>query len=450
MDYILFFYHFTLWSGIHSFPSHLTGQLASTINEINLAKFTGALSTRLHLKETFAALQYPNYRLWFSGQLVSLIGTWMQNTAQGYLVYEITQSPAYLGYVGFASGLPSWLFMLYGGVIADRIPRRTLLVITQFSMMILAFILALLVFTEQVQAWMIVGLAFLLGIANAFDAPARVSFVAELVDRKDLTNGIALNATMFNSATVVGPAIAGIAYAALGPAWCFMVNGLSFLAVIIALLLMRLPKTKPSSNRASTLVDLREGIRFAVGHQVIRTLIISIGVMSLFGLSLMTLLPAWASNVLGGDARTYGVLLSGRGIGALIGALMIASLGRSNIRGRLWTIGNLTMPILMIVFALLRWLPFSLAAIILVGWSFMVQVNTSNAIVQTQVEDQLRGRVMSIYTLIFFGGMPIGSLLAGELASRLGEPLALIINSLALLLFAVFVWLRMPFIRKLE
>lgn len=407
------------------------------------------LSTRLRLNETFAALQYPNYRLWFLGQLVSLVGTWMQNTAQGYLVYELTQSPAYLGYVGFASGLPSWLFMLYGGVIADRISRRTMLLITQISMMLLALILAGLVFSNLIQPWMIIVMAFLLGIANAFDAPARVSFVAELVDRQDLTNGIALNSTMFNSATVVGPAVAGLTYAALGPAWCFMINGLSFLAVIISLSLMRLPKSVRPINRASTLADLREGMRFAYQNHVIRTLIISMGVLSLFGLSLMTLLPAWAANVLNGDAKTYGLLLSGRGVGALIGALMIASLGRRNVRGRLWTIGNLSMPVMMIIFSALRVFPLSMAAIILIGWGFMVQVNTSNAMVQTQVEDHLRGRVMSIFTLIFFGGMPIGSLIAGEMAGRFGEPLALVINSLALLIFAVFVWLRLPFIRKL-
>lgn len=372
----------------------------------------------------------------------------MQSTAQGYLVYELTQSSAYLGYVGFASGLPTWLFTLYGGVIADRISRRTMMLFTQTSMMILAFLLASLVYTGVIQPWMIIVLAFLLGVANAFDAPARVSFVAELVDRKDLTNGIALNSTMFNSATVVGPAIAGMAYAALGPAWCFALNGLSFVAVIVALLLMHLPQVKLTPRHASALSDIKEGLRFASGNRIILTLIISQGVLSMFGLSLMTLLPAWSSSILNGDAKTYGMLLSGRGIGALVGALMIAALGRYNVRGKLWTSGSLLMPVVMTGFALARWIPLSLALIIITGWAFMVQVNTANAMVQTQVEDRLRGRVMSIYTLVFFGGMPIGSLLAGGLADRFGEPTALIINAAVLLLFGTGVFMFLPYLRK--
>lgn len=411
-------------------------------------KITLPGATRINLQQTFSALQYPNYRLWFAGQLVSLVGTWMQSTAQGYLVYELTQSSAYLGYVGFASGLPTWLFTLYGGVIADRVSRRTMMLFTQTSMMILAFLLAGLVFTGMIQPWMIVVLAFLLGVANAFDAPARVSFVAELVDRKDLTNGIALNSTMFNSATVVGPAIAGMAYAALGPAWCFALNGLSFVAVIVALLLMHLPPVKLTPRRASALSDIKEGLRFTRSSRIIMTLIVGQGVLSVFGLSLMTLLPAWSSSILNGDAKTYGMLLSGRGIGALIGALMIAALGRYEIRGKLWTTGSLLMPVVMIGFALARWIPASLALIIIIGWAFMVQVNTANAIVQTQVEDRLRGRVMSIYTLVFFGSMPIGALLVGSLADRFSEPTALIINAAVLLLFASGIFLFLPYLRK--
>jgi MFS family permease len=411
-------------------------------------KITLPGATRINLQQTFSALQYPNYRLWFAGQLVSLVGTWMQSTAQGYLVYELTQSSAYLGYVGFASGLPTWLFTLYGGVIADRVSRRTMMLFTQTSMMILAFLLAGLVFTGMIEPWMIVVLAFLLGVANAFDAPARVSFVAELVDRKDLTNGIALNSTMFNSATVVGPAIAGMAYAALGPAWCFALNGLSFVAVIVALLLMHLPPVKLTPRRASALSDIKEGLRFTRSSRIIMTLIVGQGVLSVFGLSLMTLLPAWSSSILNGDAKTYGMLLSGRGIGALIGALMIAALGRYEIRGKLWTTGSLLMPVVMIGFALARWIPASLALIIIIGWAFMVQVNTANAIVQTQVEDRLRGRVMSIYTLVFFGSMPIGALLVGSLADRFSEPTALIINAAVLLLFASGIFLFLPYLRK--
>jgi MFS family permease len=406
------------------------------------------LPARLYLRQTFAALQYRNYRIWFTGQLLSLVGTWMQTTAQGYLVYELTKSPVYLGYVGFAAGIPTWLFTLYGGLIADRMSRRTMLIITQTSMMLLAFILAFLVFLQIIQPWMIVLLALCLGIANAFDAPARVSFVAELVDHKDLTNAIALNSTMFNSATVVGPAIAGIAYASLGPAWCFTVNGISFLAVIIALLLMRLPKSYTDVKRTSAIRDIKEGFRNAIDNRTIRILIINMGFLSMFGLSLMTLLPAWSSDILNGNATTYGLLLSARGIGALIGALMIASLSSRNVRGKLWMVGNLTMPVLMAAFAFARWIPLATALIIIIGWSFMVQVNTSNAIVQTQVEDHMRGRVMSIYTLIFFGGMPLGALLVGYMADKIGEPNTLLIDALILMAFALFVYVKMSFLRR--
>src|SRR5215210_4691678 len=192
-------------------------------------------------QRTFAALQYPNYRLWFQGQLVSMVGTWMQITAQGFLIFQLTHSTAYLGYVGFAGGVPSLLFMLFGGVIADRVARRKLLVITQSTMMLLALILAALTFAQLVQPWHIVLLALALGTANAFDAPAAQAFVLELVDRQELTNTIALNASLFNLATVVGPTVAGLTYAAFGAAWCFTLNGLSYVSVIVALLLMRLP-----------------------------------------------------------------------------------------------------------------------------------------------------------------------------------------------------------------
>jgi MFS family permease len=407
------------------------------------------LFSQLSLNSTFAALKYPNYRLWFMGQLVSLIGTWMQNTAQGYLVYELTKSPAYLGYVGFAAGLPSWLFTLYGGVIADRISRRTMMLVTQTAMMVLALTLAVLVFAQIIQPWMIIIMAFLLGIANAFDAPARVSFVVELVDREAITNAIALNSTMFNSATVVGPMIAGLAYATLGPAWCFFINALSFLAVIIALLAMKLAPIKATPRQSSALSELREGIVYTARNNVILTLILNLGILSLLGLSMMTLLPAWTSDVLGGDARTYGLLLSGRGIGALIGALMIASVGTSIARGKFWTLGNFLMPVLLAGFAIARVIPISLLMITLTGWSFMVQVNTSNALVQSHVEDRLRGRVMGIYTLIFFGGMPIGALIAGGLAARIGAPATLIVNAILMLAFTLFIWFRRPFIRKL-
>lgn len=233
--------------------------------------------------QTFAALKHPNYRLWFGGQLISLFGTWMQITAQSFLVFELTHSPAYLGYVSFAFGLPSWFFMLYGGVIADRVPRRTLLIITQCSMMMLALILAAVTFAGTVQPWHIVIFVLGLGLANAFDAPARQAFVIELVDREDITNAVALNSTLFNMSSVVGPAAAGVVYMLLGPAWCFTLNGLSFIAAIIALLLMKVKPTHTPHQKTSALSSLKEGVRYVVRDPLIRTLMCLVATTAMFG-----------------------------------------------------------------------------------------------------------------------------------------------------------------------
>ncbi len=410
----------------------------------------GNVRTGFDIHTTFAALQYPNYRLWFIGQLVSLVGTWMQTTAQGFLIFQLTNSPAYLGYVGFASGIPSWLFTLYGGVISDRMPRRTLLVITQTSMLILAFLLAGLTFTNLVQPWQVLVLAFLLGIANAFDAPARQSFVLEMVDRDALTNAIALNGSMFNSATAVGPAIAGITYAALGAAWCFTLNGISFIAVIIALLLMKLKPWKPPETKTSALSDMKAGIVYVAKHPVIRVLILGAGMIASFGFAFVTLLPAWSVDILKGDVTTNGLLQSARGVGALIAALIIASLGSFRWRGKLLTIGGLIGPVFLFVFAFVRWIPLSLITIMIVGGAFVLYNNLNNALIQTRVQDDLRGRVMGVYMLIFNGLIPVGALLAGTLADRIGEPFAVIFTAAVLLAYSLFALIFFPQIHRSE
>lgn len=435
----------------------------SSSGENRLRRITSRLAARLRLateytgsrpfsglsfRETFAAFQYRNYRLWFGGQLVSLIGTWMQTTAQGFLIYQLTRSPAYLGYVGFAAGLPSWLFMLYGGVMADRVSRRKLLIVTQTAMMILAAILAALTFLEVVQPWHILILALLLGVANAFDAPARQAFVFEMVGRQDLPNAIALNSTMFNLATVVGPAVAGAAYAAVGPAWCFAFNGLSFVAVIVALALMQVQLTSKPVQRAA-LDDLKEGVQYIRNNIVIRTLIGTAAMMSLFGLAHTTLIPAWAVTVLGGDAATNGWLQSARGGGALIGALTVALLGRWPVKGKLLTVGGFIFPGLLLIFAEMRWLPLALLTMAGVGWGFMVLFNMANTLIQTLVPDNLRGRVVSVYTLSFFGLMPLGALLAGWLAELTSEPLTVVLSALVALAFSAWLWLAVPQLRAL-
>jgi MFS family permease len=405
---------------------------------------------QLSLKHTFASLRHRNYRLWFWGQMVSLFGTWMQITAQGFLVYELTRSPAYLGYVGFAAGLPSWFFMPLGGVVADRMRRRTLLLITQTAMMALAFILAVLTFLKIVTPWQIILLAFLLGIATAFDAPARHAFVSDMVDREDLTNAIALNSTIFNSATTIGPAVAGITYAIVGPAWCFMINGYSFLAVIAALLRMRLAPWVKEPARSSAVHDLKEGFRYVLGHREIRTLISLIVVTSMFGVSFAVLLPAWAVRVLGGDATTNGWLQSARGVGALIGALIIASLGRFEFRGRLLTIGSFAFPLLVLGFSFVRNLPLSLVVLVGTGVAVIFIFNMANSLVQTLVRNQLRGRVMGLYSLTFFGFLPVGALWIGTVAEHLGEPAAVMINSGIMVVLGALVAATVPELRRLK
>jgi MFS family permease len=394
-------------------------------------------------------LQHPNFRLWFGGQIVSLIGTWMQATAQGYLVYELTASPMMLGIVGFANGIPVWLFSLFAGTVADHISRRKMLLITQGSMMVLAFILAVLTFSGTVRAWHIILLALLLGTANAFDAPGRQSFVVDLVPKQELTNAIALNSSVFNLGTIIGPAAAGLVYAWLGPGWCFTINGLSFIAVLLALALMKIAAKPPLRPAQGSLAHtLTEGVRYSFKDANIRVLLVMLTASAVFGFGLLALMPAWATGVLGGDVRTNGLLLSARGLGSLSAALMIAYLGARIIRGRLWSIGSLVMPVSLLLFALFRLLPVSLLMLVLMGWSLMTVVNLTNALIQTHVPDELRGRVMSVYILLFQGGFPIGSLVAGWLAGLTSEALAVFVFASVLLAVSIAIQLRQPSIRQ--
>jgi len=383
----------------------------------------------LNLGKTFTALQSPNFRLWFIGQVVSLVGTWMQTTAQGYLVYEITKSPAYLGYVAAATGLPTIFFTLFGGIVADRISKRKLIIITQSSMMGLAFILAGLTFTGWVKAWHIIVLAFLLGIANSFDAPARQSFIVEMVDRENLANAIALNSSIFNLGVVIGPAVSAIVYAWVGPGWCFTINGITFIAVISALAMMKMKPMQTIALKGSPLTNLKEGLKFVIQEPRIRIILVYVGILSIFGFSLLTLVPAWAVSVLGGDVRTNGLLLSARGAGSLIGALMVAYIGSRQVRGKLWMAGWYVLPFALLGFGMARNIPVSLTLMVVMGWGMMSVLNISNALIQSYVPDLLRGRAMGAYVLVFFGSSTIGSFLAGNVASAIGEPAMVYISA---------------------
>ena len=406
---------------------------------------------KVSFEQTFSALKYPNYRLWFWGQMASLAGTWMQTTAQGFLMYELTQSPAMLGWVGFAGGIPFWFFNFIGGVITDRVPRRSILLITQTMMMLLAFLLALLVFSGHIQPWQVILLAFGTGVANAFDAPARMAFMPELVDnREDYANAIALNSTFSNLAVVLGPALAGLIYAWKGPGWCFTLNGISFIAVIIALLQMKLRPLEVAANRESWLQQLKVGFKYVIHHPLIRILMLLVVSTSLVGHAYMTLLPAWAVSILRGDSALNGLLQSARGAGAVLAALMIATLGRIKFKGKLLTIGSFVFPITVLIWAFMRSIPLSLFFIALTGWGFILSINIAQTLIQINISDNLRGRVMGIYSFAFFGMIPLGALLGGTLAEWISEPMTVILLSLAGLLFAFLVFLKLPAIRAME
>ncbi len=403
------------------------------------------------LPRTFSALRHRNYRLFFIGQLISLIGTWMQNVAQAWLVYAITNSPLYLGIVSFASSIPVLTLILGAGVFIDRVPKRTLLILTQSASMALAFILAADVIVGWVQAWHIVILSFLLGAVNAFDAPARQAFVVEMVDeREDLMNAIALNSAIFNAARIIGPTLAGIALAAVGAAWCFLLNGVSFIAVIIGLWMMRVPPFVAAKRTESPVKQLREGLHYIWHHQTVRTIISLAAVANLFAFGYSSLMPAFAQDVLNSGPTGLGLLSAAVGVGALGGALMVASLGNFNRKGQLLTFGNLFFPTMVLLFSASRWLPISMLILMGVGLGFMIQNATANTLVQTSVPDELRGRVMSVYMMVFGGFFPLGALMAGAIAERTSIPMGAAVGGGIALAYGLFLFWRAPFIRRLS
>jgi MFS family permease len=401
---------------------------------------------------TFAAIRYPNYRRWFVGQVLSLAGTWMQSVAQGWLVYQLTGSSLALGVITAAGTVPTIVLMLPAGAITDRVSKRRLLMLTQVVMMISALILAALTWLDKLQVWEIAALAALSGIAQSFDAPARLAITPQLVeDRADLQNAIAMNAMMFNLARVVGPAIGGLILAGMGAAWCFLINGLSFLAVLIALAGMKLPHDvgKPRGDRR-ILAEIGDGLRFVWQQQVVRALVILIGVTSLFGLSYAVLLPAYASDVLKVDAKGYGLLNAAVGIGALAGSLAVASLSRWKSKGLQLTVGSLAFPLALLVFAATRSYPLALLCLAGAGMSFVVQNATGNTMIQLLAPDELRGRVMSVYTLFFFGATPVGAMLAGGVAQQWNATAAILLGAGVTLAFTLSLVFFVPAVRRAQ
>ncbi|MDP2037828.1 MAG: MFS transporter [Ignavibacteria bacterium] len=400
--------------------------------EENEEVISGINSNKISLKTTFAALNFKNYRLWFSGQLISLFGSWMQTTAYGYFIFELTHSPAFLGYVGFASGIPAWLLTFYGGVIADRYPRRTILMITQTWMMMLAFILAAFTFTGIVKPWHLIIISFLNGAGNAFDSTARHAFARELVGKKFLTNAIALNSTMFNTATAIGPAIAGIIYAILGPAWCFLINGVSYLAVIYNLWRIKLLVVEKPKSESSVLSEIKAGFNYLKNRKDLVTIISITSLVSFFGMGLVTLFPAWAVNILHGNSITNGYLQSARGVGAVTFALIIAAVNHIIVRGKYLRYSTAVLPLLIFIFSFNRTFIVSVLLLILIGGVLIAMFNLSNGLIQTIVDEEFRGRILSFYSFSFFALYPVGALWIGMLAEHFSSPTAVLINSVLL------------------
>lgn len=377
---------------------------------------------RVTWRDTFAALRHRNYRLFFIGQLVSLIGSWVQNTAQAWLVYQLTGSKVLLGTVAAAGTLPMLLLSVWGGSVADRHAKRTIVLVTQTAMMVLAFAFAALVWSGRITPLHILVLSALGGVAMAFDMPARQAFMVEMTGRDDLMNAVSLNSSIVNGARVIGPAVAGFLMAGAGMVLCFMVNGLSFIAVIIGLLMMRLPPFIRPSAPASASRHIIQGFAYVAGHRRLRILLLLYTVVGIFGWSYSVLLPAYATETLRVDETGYGALLSANGLGALFGALTVATFG-NRIRPRLMILGGLwvfasTLGLL----AVLRWLPLVLACLVVSGWGMLLYFATTNTLLQTIVSDEMRGRVMGIWALVFGGMTPLGAMAAGVASQAVGVP----------------------------
>lgn len=402
------------------------------------------------LQVTFAALRYPNFQRWFIGQALSLAGMWMQSVAQGWLVYQITGSKLALGTITAVGSIPTLFLMLPAGAIADRMSKRRLLMLTQIAMMVSAFILTALTWLNVLQVWQIGVLAFFTGIANSFDSPARLALIPQMVDdRRDLQNAIAMGSTVFNLARVVGPAIGGFVLAGLGAGWCFAINGLSFVAVLIALAGMNLPDDvgRPPSHR-HMLAEIGDGLRYVWRQPVIRTLAVLIGVTSTFGFSYSVLLPAYAVDVLKVGETGYGLLNAAVGVGALTGALMVASFSRRKGKGIQLTVGSLAFPLALLAFAATRSFGVTLIFMACAGVAFVTQNATSNTIIQLLVPDELRGRVMSVYALFFFGTTPIGALFAGAVAERWDSTAAIVLGAGVTFAFALAMFFFVPAVRR--
>jgi MFS family permease len=397
------------------------------------------IAGRIHWRNTFAAFRHRNYRLFFGGQLVSVIGTWMQTVAIGWLVYDLSHSAFTLGWVKFLSAIPITFLTLVGGAVADRVEKRRVVVVTEGTAMVLALALAALVYFGVVKIWQIALLGLLEGITDAFDIPARQSFVVEMVGKDDLMNAIALNSSLFNGARVFGPALAGVLIGIIGVAGCFLLNGASYLAIVAAYLAMRLPAAAQRAERRPIWHETLEALRYVRGERVLRAIIGLVTVVSLFGWPYSVLLPVFARDVLHTGATGYGLLMTANGTGALVGALTLASLGDSPHKRKFFYGGLFGFCGMLVVFAqsTVYWL--SAAALAGSGFCMIIFFATANTSVQRRVPDELRGRVMGIYALAFLGLTPFGSLIAGAMARATSAAFAVTLGALTCIVAGLIV-----------
>ncbi|HMJ07141.1 MAG TPA: MFS transporter [Chthoniobacterales bacterium] len=380
---------------------------------------------KISFRQTFRALRHRNYRLFFYGQLVSLIGSWMEQTAMSWLVYQITGSKLLLGVVAAFGSAPMMFFSLWGGSLADRYPKRTILICTQTAQMLPSFLLALVAWQGLATPWLLVLIAGVNGVAMGFDMPTRQAFTVEMTSREDLLNAISLNSSIFNGARVIGPSLAGLVIGSLGTATCFLINGFSYIAVIIGLLMMRLPPHVPLAPEVAARNSVFSGLTYVLHHRRVRTILALLGIVGIFGWSYSVLMPAFAREVFHLGANGYGILLSASGVGALIGALTVATAGhafpqRTIALGGVWFFAGA-----LLGFSLTTNFYLALVFLTLAGFGLLLFFSTSNTVLQTIVPDEMRGRVMGVWGLVFGGMIPLGSLEAGSLASWLGAPIAL-------------------------
>ena len=390
---------------------------------------------------TFRSLKHRNFRLYWFGQMISLIGTWMQSMAQGWLVLRLSNSPFLLGVVGAFASLPIFFFSLPAGVLADRVKKRKLLIWTQTGAMILAFVLAFLTYTGLVRVWHVMILALCLGMVNAFDMTTRQTFVKEMVGKDDLLNAIALNSFMFNAARILGPAAAGILISLAGEAGCFFFNGLSFLAVISGLLLMRMQDLVFSDSNHTFLTSFKQGVSYVRGNKRVLALVIMVSAMSIFGFSYAVLMPVFARDIIKAGPSGLGFLMAAIGIGAITAGLGLAS-RKGEEKLKYMRLGIFVFFISVFAFSFSNLLVLSLLLLVATGWGMISIIATCNTLLQEIIPDELRGRVMSFYTMMFMGTMPLGSFLAGALGQTLGVIWAVRIGSLVCLSISLFLFKR--------